>query len=420
MKKLLAILLVICMLAAILAACADNGNGDMYSKDSNSVGNSNETESETDHEPTQNPGETTGDNSNETESKTEPEPDLGEDLPNNGSEGLEYVLNSDGTGYNVAGVGTCNDTVLVIPDTHKGLPVTGISRVAFRYDSSITSVTIGNNVTSIGREAFYGCSRLTILTIGDGVTTISTSAFLGCGGLTSVTVGSSVESINSGAFENCDKLVEVINRSSLDITAGSKDNGRIAYCAKEVHSGESKLVNQNDYIFYTYDGVDYMIGYVGSEKELILPESYNGQNYKIHDCAFYGYIGLKGITIPESVTEISQKAFLGCSNIETATVHPTAAFYIPKDSLKTVIIIGGSRIDDFAFYDSLTLENVTIDNSITSIGEWVFKGCGKLKNITYNGSVEQWKAIDKGYGWNSETDAYTVTCADGVLTKAEN
>ena len=381
MRKLLAILLVISMLAISLAACGNKGNKEGGGSD---------------------------DNQN------------GETPLANGSEGLDYELNEDGLGYTLLGIGSCTDTALVIPDTYEGLPVTEIGRVAFRYDNTITSVKIGNNVKSIGREAFRECNRLTVLTIGDGVTTIGTAAFSGCGGLTGVTVGSSVESINSNAFEDCDKLVEVINRSSLTITAGNSDNGYVAYSAKEVHSGESKLVNQNDYIFYTYNGVDYLIGYVGSDTELTLPESYNGRSYEVYDRAFYGYIGLKGITIPESVTEISQEAFFGCSNIETATVHPVAAFCIPKNNLKTVIITGGSRIDNFALCDSYCLESVTIDSGITSIGEWVFSDCNKLVKINYNGSVEQWKAIDKGYGWDSETDAYTVTCTDGVLTKAEN
>ena len=281
-------------------------------------------------------------------------------------------------------------------------------------------ISIGNNVTTIGYESFRECDRLTCLTIGNGVTTISPSAFYGCGSLTSVTLGSSVSSISSSAFEDCGKLVEVINKSSLTVTAGDTGNGYVAHCAKEVHSGESKIVNQNDFLFYTYSGVDYLIGYVGSDIELTLPESYNGNSYKVYDHAFYNYTGLKGITIPECVTDISSGAFFGCSNIETAVIHPTAAFCIPKENLITVVIVGGSKIDDYAFCDSLSLENVTIENSITRIGEWTFSGCGELRNINYNGSAEQWKAISKGYGWNSKSGIYTVTCTDGVLTKAES
>jgi hypothetical protein len=40
------------------------------------------------------------------------------------SEGLEYELNEDGTSYSVIGIGTCEDTDIVIPSTYEGLPVT--------------------------------------------------------------------------------------------------------------------------------------------------------------------------------------------------------------------------------------------------------------------------------------------------------
>ena len=394
MKKILAVILVICMLATALAAC---GN-----KDNSGADGSSDTES----------------TASDTQSGDTDSSDEG--LSDDDSRGLDYALNKDGLGYTVIGIGEYADAELVIPDTYKGLPVTGIGRVAFRYNGSITSVKIGNNVTSIGFEAFRECDRLTFLTIGDGVTTINSSAFYGCGGLTSITIGNSVTDVSSSAFNACGKLVEVINNSSLSVTAGSTDNGYVAYSAKEIHSGPSKMVNENGYIFYTYEGVDYLIGYVGSDRELTLPESYNGRSYKIYDRAFYNYAELKSVTIPESITDISGEAFFGCSNIETAAVHVRAIFCIPKDSLRTVVITGGTRMDDFVLCDCACLENVTIDSSITRIGEWAFSGCIKLTGIAYNGTVEQWKAIDKGYGWNSKTDLYTVTCTDGVLKKSES
>ncbi|MBR2336708.1 MAG: hypothetical protein IKA61_02045, partial [Clostridia bacterium] len=47
------------------------------------------------------------------------------------SQGLEYELNADQTGYIVVGIGTCNDTDLIIPTTYQGKPVTSIGEDAF-------------------------------------------------------------------------------------------------------------------------------------------------------------------------------------------------------------------------------------------------------------------------------------------------
>ena len=77
------------------------------------------------------------------------------------SEGLLYDLLNDGT-YAVVGIGTCTDTVLVIPEIYEGKSVTSIGYEAFSGCSSLTTVTIPGSVTSIGRSVFSDCTSLTI------------------------------------------------------------------------------------------------------------------------------------------------------------------------------------------------------------------------------------------------------------------
>lgn len=127
------------------------------------------------------------------------------------AEGLEYNLSYDGTYYIVTGIGTVTDTEIIIPSTYNGLPV-----------------------TSIGNSAFDGCTSLTGIEIPDSVTSINMWAFRGCTSLTSMTIPESVIDIGYGAFSGCFKLVEVYNLSGMDITAGSTNNGYVAYYAKAV------------------------------------------------------------------------------------------------------------------------------------------------------------------------------------------
>ena len=206
-----------------------------------------------------------------------------------------------------------------------GNNVTNIGNSAFYYCTSLASVTIGNGVTSIGKYAFYYCGSLTSVVIGDSVTSIRGYAFEYCKNLTSVTIGNSVANIGADAFKGCYKLVEVIDHSSLGIIKGSSSNGYVGYYAKEVHTGESKIKTLNEYLFYRYNEVNYLLVYVGDEKELVLPESYNGNNYGIYDYAFCDCSSLTSVVIPDSVTSIGSYAFSTCYSLTSIKYRGTAA-----------------------------------------------------------------------------------------------
>lgn len=92
------------------------------------------------------------------------------------SVGLNYTVNADDTGYLVSGKGTCTDAKIVIPETYKDLPVTGIAMQAFMYDSTVKTVILPDSVTSIGNLAFAYTSIEKIY-IPLSVTTIPSDAF---------------------------------------------------------------------------------------------------------------------------------------------------------------------------------------------------------------------------------------------------
>ncbi|MDY4675695.1 MAG: leucine-rich repeat domain-containing protein [Candidatus Borkfalkiaceae bacterium] len=251
-------------------------------------------------------------------------------------------------------------TSITIPDS-----VTTIGNDAF-FSSGLTSVTIPDSVTTIGNSAFAYCNELTSVTIGNGITSIGDYTFIGCGNLMSVTIGSGVTSIGNSAFNSCNKLIEVINNSNLNITKESFDNGRVGYYALSIKKGgTTDIVNKGGYLFYTYENVNYLLGSVGKNTELILPNDYNGMSYEIYERAFNFRSELTSVTIPNGVTSIGNIAFCVCRE----------------------------------------LTSITIPSSVTSIGDQAFDECGKLKTIYYASNKEQWSNISIGHSNYSLTSA---------------
>ena len=324
-----------------------------------------------------------------------------------GKADTSFAIPDSVTSIGVAAFAWCDNlTSIVIPDSvtsigyaafarcnsltsvEIGDSVTSIGDDAFRDCTSLTSIVIPDSVTSIDDSAFYRCYSLTVVAIGNSVTSIGSSAFYGCSSLTSVVIPDSVTSIGEEAFLACNKLVEVINKSSLNITSRS-----YGLNAKEVHSGESKIVNHSDYIFYTYDGVNYLLGYVGNDTELVLPESYNGENYKIYLNAFRYNDNIASIEIPDSVTSIGNSAFYDCTSLASIVV-PDSVTSIGWSAFKnctslTSIVIPDSvtSIGNSAFYNCTSLASIVIPDSVTSIGESAFHYCTSLTSIVIPDSV---------------------------------
>jgi len=270
-----------------------------------------------------------------------------------------------GTSSYTGGVGTSQ--------RYYGSSTSSTTSTTYYIPSSLKSVTItGDNILY---GAFYNCSNLVSITIPDSVTSIGSYAFSYCTSLTSVTIPDSVTSIGDDAFEDCYKLVEVINISSLNIVAGSSSNGYVAYYAKEVHKGDSKIVNKDGYLFYTYEGVNYLLGYTRNDTKLTLPNDYNGEKYEIYKYAFYRCTSLTSVTIPDSVTSIDSYAFCDCDSLTSVTI---------PDSVTSI----GSYA--FSYCDSLT--SVTIGNGVTSIDSYAFGDCTGLKSV-YITDIAKWCAI---------------------------
>lgn len=258
----------------------------------------------------------------------------------------------------------CTIKTVVIPES-----VTRIENEAFKNCTHLTKVIMGDSVTHIGNYAFMNCkfktidlseslthigeyafmSAIEVVVLPDSLTTIAPYAFASSN-LTTITIPKSVKEIGNNAFTMCDLLCEVVNNSSVEL-------GYLPPSVLEVHSGESKIVNKNGYLFYKHDGKNLLVRYIGNETDLALPPSFNGEDYDIHNLAFANCYKITSIVIPEGVKEIGSSAFFMCESLEEV--------YLPK----------------------------SITTLHTSYGSNLFPECISLKEVHYAGSEADGMAI---------------------------
>ena len=109
----------------------------------------------------------------------------------------------------------------------------------------------------------------------------------------------------------------------------------------------------------------YITSYNGTESNLNIPTTYsNLPIVGIDKQAFSGNSFLENVTIPDSILTIGNNAFDNCTLLKNITFGSNV-----------------TSIGDMAFYGCYSLESIIIPNSVSSIGNSVFESCTSLKNV---------------------------------------
>ena len=249
--------------------------------------------------------------------------------------------------------------------------VTSIGEHAFYYCENLKNITIPSSVKSIGMGAFYSCKVLTGITIPNGTESIGEDAFKYCNGLKEVTVPGSVKSIGEGAFSNCyyeetDGDYNITYSRGLEkviIQDGVETIGVQAfYMCKKLNTIElpDSVKSIGHWAFYDtgchndWEDSDDDVLYIGNHfisacQGKSTPCNIKSGTKTIADSAFFACGDLPNITIPDTVVSIGNRAFDSCSSLTEITIP------------KSVISIG-----DYAFQVCVNLTEISVDTNNTA------------------------------------------------------
>lgn len=240
------------------------------------------------------------------------------------------------------------------------------------------------SLRTIGKNAFKGCTSVEEVTIPKGILTVSNSAFEGCSGLTDVTIAA--KTINAKAFAECKNLkavkmeegvttiqgmafantqISAVTIPSTLTTAGTTKEGTIE---KGPFAGTMIATVHGQ----TEDSTE------AQEGATILPET-----KKIPDNLFLGCTSIIDVQIPETVTEIGQKAFKDASNVENVT------FAVNTETGK---VKGVEKIGISAFDGCSSLQELVLPETVTEVLQGAFANEGALvkADMSRAASLKKW------------------------------
>lgn len=336
---------------------------------------------------------------------------------------LQYQENEDGT-LLVCGFENNTGLVdLVIPSEYNGKPITKIAKSVFSNNTDIVSVTLPETITYIDTTAFGYCSNLETINYNctnaefdDWSNYLGNYVFNGCNAVKEINIGNNAESIPDYAFAGINiniiskfTIPENVKTIGQNVFNNNVIINTLEYNAKECEVGVIETREHGERISRHYNKAFPKINtvIVGKNVKEIPSDVYREPFAETNLSSVIFKDGIKNVSgfcncngiieiyIPDSVEEISERAFLNCSKLETIRI-PESVITIGKYAFYNTAWLdsqplGAIYINNVLYYykDTSNDEDVVVRDGTTDIVDGAFSDATYIKSIIIPGSVQK-------------------------------
>lgn len=273
---------------------------------------------------------------------------------------------------------------------------------AFDDCSSLTATTFhdvtNNHTLTLGDYAFRNCATLPEVTFPRQLLSVGNYTYAQCPLLKTLTFPAMLESIGNYAFAECTGLTQLTFKDSgksVKLGYGARSNSGTSYLDNIPLFGNTNLT-------YLYIGRN--INYTAGEKYGYSPFynqsfltdvrfSQSGTVSYCNDYLLYKVNNCKTLTLPESLTSIGNWTFRGMAALESIVI-PNAV----------------TKMGTYAFADDTSLKSAKLSTSCPWLKEGLFSECNALQSITIPSAVTK---MD-GYMFTNCKALTSATFEDGT------
>lgn len=188
-----------------------------------------------------------------------------------------------------------------------------------------------------------------------------------------------------GFMKTCKKILSVALAATM--LASAVPLVASAY----IRGYEEEQIKSGDYSYHlNKDGNAVITRYSGTEAEVSVPDTIDGKKVVTVENAFSGNRTVTAVTLPDTVTELTDAAFDECTELKTVSLTPKLkkigylAFGNCKKLEQIELQDGLEEIGMYAFQFS-GLTSVTVPDTVKKVGKGAFEYCEKLSDFSVSG-----------------------------------